>query len=150
MNGIFAIGLVMTAQTLGPVEQVNTTEYGLVYGQKILDGPQAGLYNIVQSQAISQVGGAEQQFLNLVNNWRASQGLPALGWDQNLANAASTNNAVHAPHSIVGAQVWAGATDFASSFYLWINSPPHAQILRSARSAIGVAKCLTGCTANTY
>ena len=150
MNGItMFIGLLIAqvaTEQLGPIENIYTVEYGNTTGQKILNGELAGQYRIVGQIQQS----AEEQFLALVNQHRANHGLAPVGWSQDAANMAATNNAVHAPHSIYGSQVWAGASDFVSAFNLWVASPAHNAILLGARSAIGVARCLTGCTANAY
>jgi uncharacterized protein YkwD len=146
MNGIvLAMGLLLaqTPEELGPVENIYTVEYGYVQGQKILKGEYEGQYRIVQDSA-------EQQFLNLVNQHRANHGLAPLSWDENCAAYAALNNGVHDPQSIHGMQVWAGASDFVSAFNMWVASPAHNAILLGARSVIGVARCLTGCTANAY
>ena len=111
-----------------------------------MNGELAGQYRIVGQIQQS----AEEQFLALVNQHRANHGLAPVGWSQDAANMAATNNAVHAPHSIYGSQVWCGASDFVSAFNMWVASPAHNAILLGARSAIGVARCLTGCTANAY
>jgi len=154
MNGImFAVGIIIAqvaapGETLGELENIYTVEYGNVQGKKILNGELAGQYRILTPN--QTVGSAEGQFLALVNQHRANHGLGAIGWSQEAANIASTNNAVHAPHSIYGSQVWCGASDFVSAFNMWVASPAHNAILLGARSAIGVAKCLTGCTANAY
>jgi uncharacterized protein YkwD len=150
INGIaMFIGLVITqapVEQLGPVENIYTVEYGYTTGQKILNGELTGQYRIVgQTQQT-----AEQQFLALVNQHRANHGLGPIGWDQNCANLAATNNGIHTPHSMFGSQVWAGASDFVSAFNMWVASPAHNAILLGARSAIGVARCVTGCTANAY
>lgn len=148
MNGIaMFLGLLIAqapVEQLGPVENIYTVEYGNVQGQKILNGDFAGQYRIVGQQS------AEQQFLALVNQHRANHGLHPIVWDQYAANLAATNNGIHTAHSMYGAQVWAGVGDFVSAFNMWIASPAHNAILLSARSAIGVARCLTGCTANAY
>jgi uncharacterized protein YkwD len=150
MNGIaMFLGLLITqipTESLGPVENIYTVEYGNVQGQKILNGELAGQYRIVGHVQQS----AEGQFLALVNQHRANHGLHPIGWDQNAANLASTNNGIHTPHSMFGSQVWAGASDFVSAFNMWVASPAHNAILLGARSAIGVARCVTGCTANAY
>ena len=150
MNGItMFIGLLIAqvaTEQLGPIENIYTVEYGNTTGQKILNGELAGQYRIVGQIQQS----AEEQFLALVNQHRANHGLAPVGWSQDAANMAATNNAVHAPHSIYGSQVWCGASDFVSAFNLWVASPAHNAILLGARSAIGVARCLTGCTANAY
>lgn len=153
MNGIaIFIGLLIAqvatqpSEQLGPVENIYTVEYGNTTGQKILNGELAGQYRIVGQVQQS----AEGQFLALVNQHRANHGLAPVGWSQDAANMAATNNAVHAPHSIYGSQVWCGASDFVSAFNMWVASPAHNAILLGARSAIGVARCLTGCTANAY
>lgn len=150
MNGIaMFIGLLIAqapAEQLGPVENIYTVEYGNTTGQKILNGELAGQYRII-GQALQS---AESQFLALVNQHRANYGLSPIGWDQNAANLASTNNGIHTAHSMLGSQVWAGASDFVSAFNMWVASPAHNAILLGARSAIGVARCLTGCTANAY
>lgn len=150
MNGItMFLGLLIAqapVEQLGPVENIYTVEYGNVQGQKILNGDLAGQYRIVGQVQQS----AEQQFLGLVNQHRANHGLHPIGWDQNAANLAATNNGIHTAHSMYGAQVWAGVGDFVSAFNMWVASPAHNAILLSARSAIGVARCLTGCTANAY
>jgi uncharacterized protein YkwD len=143
------IGLLIAqvaTEQLGPIENIYTVEYGNTTGQKILNGELAGQYRIVGQIQQS----AEEQFLALVNQHRANHGLAPVGWSQDAANMAATNNAVHAPHSIYGSQVWAGASDFVSAFNMWVASPAHNAILLGARSAIGVARCLTGCTANAY
>ena len=150
MNGIaMFLGLLIAqapAEQLGPIENIYTVEYGNVQGQKILNGDLAGQYRIVGQVQQS----AEQQFLALVNQHRANHGLAAIGWDQNCANLAATNNGIHTAHSMFGSQVWSGTTDFISSFYLWTQSAAHNAILLGARTAIGVARCATGCTANAY
>jgi uncharacterized protein YkwD len=150
MNGIaMFIGLIITQapiEQLGPVENIYTVEYGNVQGQKILNGEFAGQYRIVGQVQQS----AEGQFLALVNQHRANHGLGPIGWDQHCANLAATNNGIHTPHSMFGSQVWAGASDFVSAFNMWVASPAHNAILLGARSAIGVARCVTGCTANAY
>ena len=150
MNGItMFIGLLIAqvaTEQLGPIENIYTVEYGNTTGQKILNGELAGQYRIVGQIQQS----AEEQFLALVNQHRANHGLAPVGWSQDAANMAATNNAVHAPHSIYGSQVWAGASDFVSAFNMWVASPAHNAILLGARSAIGVARCVTGCTANAY
>jgi uncharacterized protein YkwD len=154
INGImFTVGMIIAqvaapGETLGELENIYTVEYGNVTGRKILNGELAGQYRILTpNQAVES---AEGQFLALVNQHRANHGLGAIGWSQEAANIASTNNAVHAPHSIYGSQVWAGASDFVSAFNMWVASPAHNAILLGARSAIGVARCVTGCTANAY
>lgn len=150
MNGItMFIGLLIAqvaTEQLGPIENIYTVEYGNTTGQKILNGELAGQYRIVGQVQQS----AESQFLALVNQHRANHGLAPVGWSQDAANMAATNNAVHAPHSIYGSQVWCGASDFVSAFNMWVASPAHNAILLGARSAIGVARCITGCTANAY
>jgi len=150
MNGIaMFLGLLIAqapAEQLGPVENIYTVEYGNVQGRKILNGEYAGQYRIEGQSEIS----AEQQFLNLVNQHRANHGLGPLSWDENCAAYAALNNGVHDPQSIHGMQVWAGASDFVSAFNMWVASPAHNAILLGARSVIGVARCLTGCTANAY
>ena len=147
MNGIaMFLGLLISqapVEELGPVENIYTVEYGNVQGQKILNGEYEGQYRIVQASA-------EQQFLNLVNQHRANHGLSPLSWDQTCASFAAANNGVHDPQSMYGMQVWAGTTDFVSAFNMWVASPAHNAILLGARSVIGVARCLTGCTANAY
>jgi len=152
MNGIaMFLGLLITqipTESLGPVENIYTVEYGNVTGQKILNGELAGQYRIVGQVQVQQT--AEQQFLALVNQHRANHGLHPIGWDQNCANLAATNNGIHTPHSMFGSQVWAGVSDFTSAFNMWVASPAHNAILLGARSAIGVARCITGCTANAY
>jgi uncharacterized protein YkwD len=150
MNGIaMFLGLLIVqipAESLGPVENIYTVEYGNVQGRKILNGEYAGQYRIEGQVEIS----AEQQFLNLVNQHRANHGLGPLSWDQTCAAYAALNNGVHDPQSIYGMQTWAGVTDFVSAFNMWVASPAHNAILLGARSVIGVARCLTGCTANAY
>jgi len=149
MNGIvLAMGLLLaqTPEELGPVENIYTVEYGNVQGRKILNGEYAGQYRIEGQAEIS----AEQQFLNLVNQHRANHGLVPLSWDENCAAYAALNNGVHDPQSIYGMQTWAGVTDFVSAFNMWVASPAHNAILLGAISVIGVARCLTGCTANAY
>lgn len=151
MNGFLIAGLMMVVgqvETLGPVQQVYTTQ-GWAVGQQILDGPLAGQYRLVQQQTQTTATSQEQEFLNLVNNWRASQGLHALSWDSNLAAYASMNSGVHQPGTNGGGmQCWASVSDLRSAFHMWINSGPHANILRSATSAIGAALCPSGSTAN--
>lgn len=56
MNGLLIAGLMVIGQQLGPVEQVYTAEYGWTYGQKHLDGPYAGQYNVQQVQTQSFTG----------------------------------------------------------------------------------------------
>jgi len=150
MNGIaMFLGLLIAqapAEQLGPIENIYTVEYGNVQGQKILNGDLAGQYRIVGQVQQS----AEQQFLALVNQHRANHGLGPVGWSQDAANMAATNNAIHAPHSIFGRQNWAGVSDFVSAFNLWIASPAHNAMLLGINTAIGVARCATGCTANGY
>ena len=150
MNGIaMFLGLLIAqapAEQLGPIENIYTVEYGNVQGQKILNGDLAGQYRIVGQVQQS----AEQQFLALVNQHRANHGLSPIGWSQEAANLAATNNGIHTPHSMFGSQVWSGTTDFVSSFYLWTQSAAHNAILLGARTAIGIARCATGCTANAY
>jgi uncharacterized protein YkwD len=150
MNGIaMFLGLLIVqipTESLGPVENIYTIEYGNVQGRKILNGEYAGQYRIE-----GQVQQTEEQlFLNLVNQHRANHGLPPVGWSQEAANMAATNNAVHAPHSIFGRQNWASVGDFVSAFNLWVASPPHNAMLLGINTAIGVARCVTGCTANGY
>jgi len=59
------------------------------------------------------------------------------------------NSSVHQPGTNGGGmQCWASVQDLRSAFYMWINSGPHANILRSATSAIGAALCPSGSTAN--
>jgi len=150
MNGIaMFLGLLIAqapAEQLGPLENIYTVEYGNVQGQKILNGNLAGQYRIVGQVQQS----AEQQFLALVNQHRANHGLHPIGWSQEAANIAATNNAVHAPHSIFGRQNWAGVSDFVSAFNLWIASRDHNAMLLGINTAIGIARCATGCTANGY
>ena len=150
MNGItMFLGLLIAqapAEQLGPIENIYTVEYGNVQGQKILNGDLAGQYRIVGQVQQS----AESQFLALVNQHRANHGLPPVGWSQDAANMAATNNAVHAPHSIFGRQNWAGVSDFVSAFHMWVASPAHNAMLLGINTAIGVARCATGCTANGY
>lgn len=152
MNGImFTIGMIVaqvaaTGEALGELENIYTVEYGNVTGQKILNGDLAGQYRIVGQIQQS----AEQQFLNLVNQHRANHGLPPVGWSQDAANMAATNNGVHAPHSIFGRQNWSSTSDYVSSFYLWVQSAPHNAMLLGINTAIGIARCATGCTANGY
>ena len=154
VNGImFTIGMIVAqvaapGETLGELENIYTVEYGNVTGRKILNGELAGQYRILTPN--QTVESAEGQFLALVNQHRANHGLGPIGWSQDAANMAATNNAVHAPHSMFGMQVWAGASDFVSAFNMWVASPAHNAILLGARSAIGVARCITGCTANAY
>lgn len=154
VNGImFTVGMIIAqvaapGETLGELENIYTVEYGNVQGKKILNGELAGQYRILTPN--QTVESAESQFLALVNQHRANHGLAPVGWSQDAANMAATNNAVHAPHSIYGSQVWCGASDFVSAFNMWVASPAHNAILLGARSAIGVARCLTGCTANAY
>jgi hypothetical protein len=150
MNGIaMFLGLLITqipTESLGPVENIYTVEYGNVTGQKILNGELAGQYRIVGQTQQS----AEGQFLALVNQHRANHGLPPVAWSQEAANMAATNNGVHAPHSIFGRQNWSSTSDFVSSFYLWVQSAPHNAMLLGINTAIGIARCATGCTANGY
>lgn len=146
MNGIaMFLGLLISqapVEELGPVENIYTVEYGNVQGQKILNGEYEGQYRILQTSA-------EQQFLNLVNNWRLQNGRSSLSWDSNLAYYASLNTGVHNPGTNGGAmQCWSGTQNLISSFYMWINSGPHASILLNATSAIGAAICPSGATAN--
>ena len=154
INGImFAVGMIIAqvaapGETLGELENIYTVEYGNVTGRKILNGELAGQYRILTPN--QTVESAEGQFLALVNQHRANHGLGAIGWDQNCANLAATNNGIHTAHSMFGSQVWSGTTDFVSSFYLWTQSAAHNAILLGARTAIGVARCATGCTANAY
>lgn len=150
---MFTVGMIIAqvaapGETLGELENIYTVEYGNVQGKKILNGELAGQYRILTPN--QTVESAESQFLALVNQHRANHGLAPVGWSQDAANMAATNNAVHAPHSIYGSQVWCGASDFVSAFNMWVASPAHNAILLGARSAIGVARCLTGCTANAY
>lgn len=149
MNGIaMFIGLLISqapAEQLGPVENIYTVEYGNVQGRKILNGEYAGQYRIEGQAEIS----AEQQFLNLVNNWRAQNGRGPLEWDSNLAYCASLNTGVHNHGTNGGAmQCWASPQNLISSFYMWINSGSHASILLNATSTIGAAICPSGATAN--
>lgn len=151
MNGIaMFLGLLISqtpVEELGPVENIYTVEYGNVTGQKILNGELAGQYRIIATQP--QVSSHEQEFLNLVNNWRAQNGRHPVGWDSNLAYYASLNTGVHNPGTNGGAmQCWASPQNLISSFYMWINSGPHASILLNATSAIGAAICPSGATAN--
>lgn len=154
MNGImFTVGMIIAqvaapGETLGELENIYTVEYGNVQGKKILNGELAGQYRILTPN--QTVESAEGQFLALVNQHRANHGLAPVGWSQDAANMAATNNAVHAPHSIYGSQVWCGASDFVSAFNMWTQSAAHNAILLGARTAIGVARCATGCTANAY
>jgi uncharacterized protein YkwD len=150
MNGItMFLGLLIAqipTESLGPVENIYTVEYGYTTGQKILNGELAGQYRIVGQVQQS----AEGQFLALVNQHRANHGLHPIGWSQEAANMAATNNGVHAPHSIYGRQNWSSTSDFVSSFYLWVASPAHNAMLLGINTAIGIARCVTGCTANGY
>lgn len=154
VNGImFTVGMIIAqvaapGETLGELENIYTVEYGNVQGKKILNGELAGQYRILTPN--QTVESAEGQFLALVNQHRANHGLGAIGWSQEAANLAATNNAIHAPHSIYGSQVWCGASDFVSSFYMWTRSAAHNAILLGAKTAIGVARSATGCTANAY
>lgn len=157
VNGImFTIGMIIAqvaapGETLGELENIYTVEYGNVQGKKILNGELAGQYRILtQTQNQTVDNSAEGQFLALVNQHRANHGLHPIGWDQNCANLAATNNGIHTAHSMFGSQVWSGTSDFVSSFYLWTQSAAHNAILLGARTAIGVARCATGCTANAY
>lgn len=151
MNGIaMFLGLLITqipTESLGPVENIYTVEYGNVQGRKILNGELAGQYRI--DTVVPQVNSHEQEFLNLVNNWRAQNGRGPLGWDSNLAYYASLNTGVHNPGTNGGGmQCWASPQNLISSFYMWINSGPHASILLNAASTIGAAICPSGATAN--
>lgn len=150
---MFTVGMIIAqvaapGETLGELENIYTVEYGNVQGKKILNGELAGQYRILTPN--QTVESAEGQFLALVNQHRANHGLAPVEWSQDAANMAATNNAVHAPHSIYGSQVWAGASDFVSAFNMWTQSAAHNAILLGARTAIGVARCATGCTANAY
>ncbi len=149
MNGItMFLGLLIAqapVEQLGPVENIYTVEYGNVQGQKILNGEYVGQYRIVSQPQLSH----EQEFLNLVNSWRRQYGRDPIGWDSSLAYYASLNTGVHNPGTNGGAaQCWASPQNLISSFYLWINSGPHAAILLNATSAIGAAICPSGATAN--
>lgn len=154
VNGImFTVGMIIAqvaapGETLGELENIYTVEYGNVTGRKILNGELAGQYRILTPN--QTVESAEGQFLALVNQHRANHGLAPVGWSQDAANMAATNNAVHAPHSIFGRQNWAGVGDFVSAFNLWVASPAHNAMLLGINTAIGVARCATGCTANGY
>jgi hypothetical protein len=152
INGImFAVGMIIAqvaapGETLGELENIYTVEYGNVQGKKILNGELAGQYRVVVQP---QVNSHEQEFLNLVNNWRSQNGRPPVGWDSNLAYYASLNTGIHNPGTNGGGmQCWASPQNLISSFYMWINSGPHASILLNATSAIGAAICPSGATAN--
>ena len=89
-------------------------------------------------------------FLSALNAYRAQCGRGPVGWDGNLAAAASTNNiAGHAPHSMAGSgQCWASGFSYLSALYRWIASPSHNAILLNATSAIGCSPCASGMTLN--
>lgn len=88
-------------------------------------------------------------FLAALNAWRAQHGRGPVGWDSNLAAWASRNTGIHAPGSSGGAaQCWAGTRGYLAALRMWQTSGPHAAILLSATTAIGVSPCPTGMTCN--
>lgn len=95
--------------------------------------------------------GAAGDALALINAARMARGLQALPFSSTLAAYAASNNAVHAAGSSGGAgQCWAGVTDPVSAARMWLVSPPHLAILMNATTAIGIANCPSGVTANAY
>lgn len=95
------------------------------------------------------VQGEEGAFLGALNAWRASRGRGPVGWSPQLAGAAATNNAVHAPHSTGGGrQCWAGTGSLMQALVMWQASPAHASILLGATSVVGASPCATGATCN--
>lgn len=149
-------------EVLGPEQRVFIKNRGYVcIGRQVLEGdPEAvGKWRVkcraesapvvTTSVRNTLASSQEGQFLAVLNQWRASHGRHPIGWDQNLANYAATNNGVHAPHSNGGAaQCWASPKDLMASLHMWFASPAHASILLNANTAIGASICPTGCTAN--
>jgi uncharacterized protein YkwD len=110
----------------------------------------------VQVQA-QQTTGDPYGFLSWLNGTRARHGLPAVGYDQNLANWAAQNNA-HQNSRGIGHYVMGPARrqnsamgGFSSIGTMWMNSPAHrATLLDPSIRAIGLAGAGAYWTLNAY
>jgi hypothetical protein len=104
--------------------------------------------SVVPPGAVSVVDNPAS-FLVALNAWRAQNGRGPVGWDTNLAAAASRNDAIHSPGSFAGrGQCWSSSPSYLESLRLWENSPPHAAILLGATTAVGCSPCPSGMTCN--
>jgi uncharacterized protein YkwD len=128
------------------------TYYDVGSGQNFYYDSTAAQFMVLLSSAapvLPSAYGVEAQLLSLINNWRATAGRGPVGWDSSLAYFASLNSGVHQPGTNGGGmQCWASPRDLIASFYMWVNSPPHAAILLNASTAIGAAICPSGSTLN--
>jgi hypothetical protein len=71
-------------------------------------------------------------FTNWLNGVRAQYGLPAVGYDQTLANWAAQNSSRGFGHFVFGPARRQNAgfgTDMGTICRMWMNSPPHAAAL---------------------
>lgn len=150
-------------ETLGAVETVWIPSYNsYCKGQKILTGDPAlvGWYRILevlQQQPIVQSNGYDPYgFLGWLNSVRASYGLSAVGYDQNLSNwAAMNNNQQHARglgHFIMGpARRQNAAMTGGFPGGMWMASAGHrSALLDPTISWIGIAATGAYWTFNAY
>ena len=124
--------------------------------------PQQPTYTYAQPAQVPQVqaqptGGDPYGFLNWLNGTRARYGLPAVGYDQNLANWAAQNNAQQNArglgHYVMGPARRQNSAmgGFGSIGSMWMNSPAHrAALLDPSIRAIGLAGAGAYWTFNAY
>jgi uncharacterized protein YkwD len=98
-----------------------------------------------------------QTFLNWVNSYRASAGLRAVGYDQNLANWAYQNSCQQASrgigHFVMGTarRQNSGMGALSTVCHMWTTSPAHrAALLDPTISFVGIAGAGMYWTYNAY
>ena len=124
--------------------------------------PQQPTYTYAQPAQVAQVqaqptGGDPYGFLSWLNGTRARYGLPAVGYDQNLANWAAQNNAQQNSrglgHYVMGPARRQNSAmgGYGSIGAMWMNSPAHrAALLDPSIRAIGLAGAGAYWTFNAY
>jgi uncharacterized protein YkwD len=106
---------------------------------------------------VAAVAGDPYGFVGWLNATRAAYGLPAVGYDANLANWAAMNNDQQAArgmgHFVMGPARRQNSAmgGFASIGSMWMNSPAHrAALLDPTITAIGIAGLGAYWTFNAY
>jgi uncharacterized protein YkwD len=118
---------------------------------------QPAVQQTAQSAPVAAASGDPYGFVGWLNATRASYGLPAVGYDQNLTNWAAMNNDQQAArgmgHFVMGPARRQNSAmgAFANIGAMWMNSPAHrAALLDPTITAIGIAGAGAYWTFNAY
>jgi uncharacterized protein YkwD len=169
MNGVVLTAMMLVGQTQCPNGQCQVQYYYPQPQTQAAQPVQYYYYPQAQAQAVqyqptqyataqpAQGGCDPFGFLGWLNSTRASYGLPAVSYDENLSNWASMNNSQQNArgmgHHVMGPARRQNAAmgAYQNIGQMWMNSPAHrAALLDPSIRAIGIAGMGAYWTFNAY